>query len=151
MKFIDYLKQHCTAEECFELDGRTYDYMVMNTSEGPALPDFCGVIDGRLFISSDVKPTFRKFYLGHEVECKLSGFGGKYSCKEALIRELERVPKEDKQDYVLRRLLFFENLVRYIYERKEPCEGFMEGIKESLYHLRQLNRQLNRQLIKQEL
>jgi len=121
------------------VDGKKHEYHVLSRHLEPELLGFLGFPGGIfLFVSEDVPSAFVPFVLGHEVRefTELSGQVGR--CLAALRRELEEVPNDLRDRYIIWRRNFFERLVTYYRQRGETDTEFFKEICASLAHLRQM-------------
>lgn len=111
-------------------------FLVVKRELEPKLSGFVSYNNGLPFISEEVPPDYRAYFILHElIEFEeLDGVQGR--CLEALKRELTFVPAEIRGAYAVYRQKFFQALVAYYARPKDGVsEEFCAEIAASLRYL----------------
>jgi hypothetical protein len=115
----------------------TYPVYVLDRELEPKLPGFMGFNKELkiLFISEDVPEKWRQYVLRHELReyVDLASQAGR--CVTSLVAELQEVPPDEREVYLVWRHAFFVNLVAYYDARKDADPELVRHIGESLAHL----------------
>ncbi len=122
-------------EGIFSEGGVDYPYVVLRQEYEDRLPNFVGLLSGRLMISDATPAEHRPYIFAHEIICRVT-LAGRGRCLKALQIELSRVPEEIKSAYVQFRREFFEGLVRFYAD--SDCGEFKLELQTSLDFLRTL-------------
>lgn len=126
------------------IGGRDFSYFVIPQKVFTALPDFAmrmthtdpetGEVEGIFGVSDSVPEEMRDFWVLHEyVEFIEIGIDQKGRCVEAEIQVVQTIPDDLAPQYVLRRIIFFQNLINFFQDEIESgvTEYTKEDIKEA--------------------
>jgi len=118
-------------------DGKDREYDVVNRNLGADCPRwFISYGNGLPFISDEVPEEYMDHMVFHELyEFETLANHGEGKCLESLKAELERVPEDQRKDYMNFRKGVFESLVQYL---ERTGGALLPETQKSLDHLRRL-------------
>ena len=132
------MKLKTLETKTIEFQGNQRNYAVVDRDIGATAPKyFMSYNGGNPFISDEVPKEYREPMVFHELtefellKCTES------KCLKSLKAELERVPEDMMQSYIIFRTEVFESLIGFL-EQHEPSSTFIPEAKNSLRHLRNL-------------
>jgi hypothetical protein len=117
-----------------EFDGKDREYDVVNRNIGSPCPQwFISYNNGVPFVSDEIPEEYRPHMVFHELyEFETLDPNDPESCIRALEKELERVPKDQINDYIPFRKGVFQSLVNFMNEHNPDM---LPKIQQSLDHL----------------
>ena len=115
-----YFSTHEYPEVSITIGGQAFSYFELPQSLNPKLPFFAVRLtgasesDGEVYgVAESVPIKYRPFVVAHEVMEFRDRTPEKDKCVKTLERELNLVPEDIRQDYILMRMTFFRNLINF--------------------------------------